>query len=373
MTPPSRNGMEAEINRAFQERVARLQAGLDALAREIAEPLPGHPVSDSLPDPDAPVPEPGFLSSSVRNLSDCQDQISLLDRLLESAARFFPRACLFVVRDDKAFGWSSVGLPETKEGDPAKGLSASLEPGSILGEAVSLRQPVRQDVSRADLSFLPPPLPGTRFPRRALAAPLVIRERVAALLYADDGGDGRPDSDFDSAEILAQVAALAATNLALRSHPETSTVEAEVTVQLPAQSTAEPAPWAVPASPAEPGAAPVDPLEEDLDLGLSAPALPEPAGSPEIAPDEMALHEDARRFARLLVSEILLYNEDQVIRGRAQRDIYDRLKEEIDRSRQAYAQRVPRSVSSRVDYLHQEMVRALAAGDPTALGLSPEA
>ena len=169
MTLPSRNGMESEINRVFQERVARLQAGLDALAREIAEPLPGHPTAEPPPDSDAPIPEAGFLSSSVRNLADCQDQISLLDRLLESAARFFPRACLFVVREDQAFGWSSVGLPETKEGDPAKGMTASLDPGSILGDAVSLRQPVRQDVSQADLSFLPPPLPGTRFPRKALA------------------------------------------------------------------------------------------------------------------------------------------------------------------------------------------------------------
>ncbi|HUF78792.1 MAG TPA: hypothetical protein VMR44_07750, partial [Thermoanaerobaculia bacterium] len=56
--------------------------------------------------------------------------------------------------------------------------------------------------------------------------------------------------------------------------------------------------------------------------------------------DTEASHEEARRLARLLVSEIQLYNQDQVDEGRRNRDIYERLKDDIDRSRQLYEDRV---------------------------------
>ena len=40
----------------------------------------------------------------------------------------------------------------------------------------------------------------------------------------------------------------------------------------------------------------------------------------------------------------------------------------IDRSRQAYDQRIPRNVSARTDYFKEEMIRTLAGGDTMALG-----
>ena len=82
-----------------------------------------------------------------------------------------------------------------------------------------------------------------------------------------------------------------------------------------------------------------------------------------------ALHEEARRLARLLVSEIKLYNEDQVEEGRHNRDIYHRLKDDIDRSRQIYEERVHESVRGTTDYFQQELIRSLAGGDPRALGI----
>ena len=87
------------------------------------------------------------------------------------------------------------------------------------------------------------------------------------------------------------------------------------------------------------------------------------------ATGENALHEEARRLARLLVSEIKLYNEEQVEEGRRNRDVYHRLKEDIDRSRQIYEERVHESVRGATDYFQQELVRSLAGGDARALGI----
>ena len=88
-----------------------------------------------------------------------------------------------------------------------------------------------------------------------------------------------------------------------------------------------------------------------------------------VASGDEALHEEARRLARLLVSEIKLYNEEQVEEGRRNRDIYQRLKEDIDRSRQLYDERVHERIRTTTDYFYQELVRNLGGGDSRALGM----
>jgi hypothetical protein len=88
----------------------------------------------------------------------------------------------------------------------------------------------------------------------------------------------------------------------------------------------------------------------------------------EVTEDERRLHNDARRFARLLVSEIKLYNEQKVKEGRESSDLYERLKEAIDRSREMYDKRVQPPVAAKFDYFHYELVNTLAEGDDNKLG-----
>jgi len=92
------------------------------------------------------------------------------------------------------------------------------------------------------------------------------------------------------------------------------------------------------------------------------------ARGPASTGDDQA-HEGARRLARLLVSEIRLYNEEQVEEGRRHNDIYSRLRDDIDRSRQMYEERVDPAVLGTADYFREELVRILAAGDDEALGM----
>ena len=75
----------------------------------------------------------------------------------------------------------------------------------------------------------------------------------------------------------------------------------------------------------------------------------------------------ARRYARLLVSEIKLYHESAVIEGRRDRDLAARLGGEITRARVMYEQRVPPDVRRRADYFRDELVRTLADGDSSLL------
>lgn len=93
------------------------------------------------------------------------------------------------------------------------------------------------------------------------------------------------------------------------------------------------------------------------------------AGFAKPQTDDAKKHDEARRFARLLVSEIKLYNEPKVDQGRKNRDLYQRLKEDIDRSRQMYDERIAEDVRKASNYFYDELVRILADGNAESLGL----
>jgi hypothetical protein len=89
--------------------------------------------------------------------------------------------------------------------------------------------------------------------------------------------------------------------------------------------------------------------------------------APSMEGDER--RDEARRFARLLVSEIKLYNERAVLEGREHGNLYARLKEDIDRSRQMYDDRIPEDIRANSNFFYEELVRVLADGRADALGM----
>jgi hypothetical protein len=147
------------------------------------------------------------------------------------------------------------------------------------------------------------------------------------------------------------------------------------------------APMPQPAAP-QPAAPPPPAPKVEAPKAAPPPAAPKPAAPPVVpaaaAPPGPTVgsaasptaeleeadkrHKDARRLARLLVSEIKLYNENAVNQGRANKDLYTRLKKDIDRSMDVFMQRVPEEVRNHFDYLHDELVRQLAEGDSSKLG-----
>lgn len=137
----------------------------------------------------------------------------------------------------------------------------------------------------------------------------------------------------------------------------------------PAAPAFEAAPFdAAPSEPAAPVAeAPVEekPVVSSARSRLSDRHIDLPV---EVDDDERRFHTDARRFAKLLVSEIKLYNQETVVAGRESGDLYDRLKEAIDRSREMYDNRVLPIVAAKFDYFHYELVNSLAEGHEEKLG-----
>jgi hypothetical protein len=98
--------------------------------------------------------------------------------------------------------------------------------------------------------------------------------------------------------------------------------------------------------------------------GASSVGVPPVETHMPAADDEEAA---ARRYARLLISEIKLYHQDAVEAGRRDRDLFVRLGGEIAHARSLYGERVPAHVRHAADYFRDELVRTLAGGDASLL------
>ncbi len=63
--------------------------------------------------------------------------------------------------------------------------------------------------------------------------------------------------------------------------------------------------------------------------------------------------EKARRFARIIVSDIALYNQDAVAEGLKNGTFYELLKTDVDEGRELYENRVPRVIRAKKDYYQE--------------------
>ena len=80
-------------------------------------------------------------------------------------------------------------------------------------------------------------------------------------------------------------------------------------------------------------------------------------------------HLEAQRMARVQVAEIVLYHSHALQSGRANRDLYQSLKPEIDARRQVFRRRFLENSPAMADYLHRELVKTLANDDAQLLGV----
>jgi len=111
--------------------------------------------------------------------------------------------------------------------------------------------------------------------------------------------------------------------------------------------------------------------ETTVAIPSNSPSIAKPAVSSTtttLGAEEEKAHAEARKIARLLVSGIKLYHEQEIKDGRQNGDIYQRLQKEIDQARETYRRRVPSEVLASPDYFHEELVRILGDNDPSRLG-----
>jgi hypothetical protein len=333
----------SEIQSIIEEVVAEvLDTVLPRLRAEIARrvteelellnPAPGSSPTD-------------LLSVAVAAVQEGNSQSEILRHLLEGAARFAGRVALFVVKGGAVNGWQGIGF---EDNDAIRNVSLESS-GGLAAQAAQGRMVAVGPVAEFDPGF--ENLVRTPAQNNCMVLPLVVRDKVAALIYADGGLTTSGGMDASAMMALTRFAALWLEVCALRkSGAAAPLVEETQTSYAAATNVATAAASSVPSS---------------FPAGV-------PVSSPGFSPDgdESDQHKKARRFAKLLVEEIKLYNQLKVAEGRQNRDLYDRLREEIEKSRATYEKRYGDSPVSSADFFNQELVRILADSDVTLMGVS---
>ena len=379
-------GLRAELTRAHEE-ASRMLAG--ALAK-FAGPLPEMVSAESVPEPAAAAPAPvsaaapeagrADLRKAIRSIDEATNQVEVLRAFLSVCRESADRVLLLVQKGDALAVWKAEGFDTSAE---AFLRSTTLTPSSdpaveaaMAGHPLLL--PARARISRALAA-------GDA--RAGVLIPIVVREKTSALLYADSAG-GAHGLDHENLALYCAIVGYAIDRLATRKLSLTPALQPFESWEGTGESTspaAEELPAPAPASlgtapeiaPAEIAPPPqkrkIDP-SESTGGAYRPPAGVSSGGASRILRGPLASadddpHEEARRIARLLVSDIRLYNEASLDEGRKHGDIYERLREDIERARQTYNERVPDSLRQSTNYFHEELVRSLADGRPEILGI----
>ncbi len=354
--------IERAVAHALDQQLPRLQAEL--VDRVLAE----------LPQSEAPETPAGSangtqpLVQAVASIHVGTTQKEILRALLDAAAGYATRIALFVVKAGSAHGWQARGFGDE---EVVKDFPLPVTSGPVA-HAYQNRIAAPANIAEMDGGFL------QRFGgpenEQILVLPLVLKDKVAALLYADGGANGMLDASSLELLVMATSAWLEVTSLRKQAHKEVvEGAAAMAPVPVPAPSTFSD-PFAAHApkhiEPREP-----EPVAEVVEVGAHA-AASAAASAPATAADPFAAmsaedadtHRKAQRFARLLVDEIKLYNQAKVAEGRRNKDLYGRLKDDIEKSRATYQKRYGSTAAASEDYFQKEVVRSLAEDDLSVMG-----
>ena len=428
-----REAVDSQLKAALQSVQADLNAVtfLPQIKKSIGELEPEAAPIAIEPPASAGTGDTTRLKQAIRGVEGGKSQVDVLNGLLEQALTFGSRAALLILRGETFSGWKGLGFSahggndeNVKRFNAAPGLLPELDnvlrneqvvvwDGANLAtrlgvgnssKAVLIPMVIKDKVAAAvyvdateeDLSKLDvASLQILVFATGLLIDTLAIRKKIPSpsLTEASETGsetmmaappiDFAPEPPPPPRPAPPPPPAPAPPPPRPAPAPAPAAAPTSATVAIPAMSfTPQPAAPA-PAPPPRPAAAPPAPRPAAPAAGASALTGDErpstqyipPAGvgrgasSAQPATEESKKHDDARRFARLLVSEIKLYNEAKVDQGRKNKDLYERLKEDIDRSRQMYDERIGEDVRKGSNYFYDELVRILADGDAGVLGL----
>jgi hypothetical protein len=259
------------------------------------------------------------LARWTRAVARADSPAKVFKTLLEASRAAVPRASVFLVRRGAAHGWGSIGY-STDEAQAQRAFRATLDHGwlgEVAREAES--RPCPRPAETNDPDF------GQAAATDAVACVIAIDGNPIALMVGERKADESPWLPEGLALLVGVAALRLEVNLAGRRAAATGTETASRTPAAAAAETRE----------AEP---------------------------PEV--------EVARRYARLVATDIRLYNEEAVMLGRRNGDLAERLGEHIDRGKETFVRRHGDLGPAGIELLREAYVQVLAAGDAALIPAS---
>ena len=389
--------LKSELNQIRGDVQAQLKEVQDSIGQKLTQPE-----SKEL----SPLLDLAHVNEVVQKLALGETREQILEVYLRETQERVNRAILFLEKEGRYVPWKGIGFSS----ESIELVAAEETEDPIIRAASQKKIICRSEAVGEAFPWLKEAGP---LPQVVICIPLVFGDYVPAVFY----GDSFQSISVDPLELLTHLAVLVLKNHSLQNQiphqpsesSEGTAEDLEKTVEemaslTPAQSQQE-APQ-LPRTEEEkekPVVSSVDPgraqseeageeeerkseeeaevtgLREMISMMASVTPTqfqpgPESLGESSEAPEGTAEekkrhHNEAWRLARRLVNEIKLLNAEEVAAGRQSKDLYKRLRNKIDGGRHEYERKVHPSVGEQFDYFHREMVRMLADGDETLLGL----
>jgi len=267
------------------------------------------------------------VNQAARRLHQAETLEQWRSALLDGAMPFSQVAMVFRVAGKSA-------VLETARGVDVAEFEVELQSAPALENAVESKDTVVAVRTSSEFSETIANLIPDTMGAKVYLFPIVVDSKVVAILYTEPG---EAPLEPSALELLATVAGLA---LSLRRAASAENKAAAGLVGIN-----------------QPASAPVDPAKSLVNLMAS------------LSREEQELHGRAQRFARVQVAEMRLYKSNLVKAGRENAALYPALRADIDSARETYqSQFLSDSTKSMYDYLHLELVTALASNDESLLG-----
>ncbi|HET9410008.1 MAG TPA: hypothetical protein VFO39_22415 [Candidatus Sulfotelmatobacter sp.] len=354
-----RAAVQHAVERVLADQLPRLQ---EDLVQRVLESLPASGVSGSGGNAAGGA---GNLVHDVASIHQGTTQKEILRALLDRGGAHCARIALFVVKAGSAVGWQGRGF-ENDEAVKDFPLDMGANP---VSHAYHNRVAAPANSAEMDRHFVEQF--GAPSNEQVLMLPLVLKDKVAALVYADGGNTGSLDAASLELLVVTTSAWLEVVSLRKQSQREGGEAPGVPAPVQAASSFSDPFAGHAPKHVAPPAPEPaVEVVEVGARAAAASAAAPAAASDPfaALSPEDAETHRKAQRFARLLVDEIKLYNQAKVSEGRRNRDLYDRLKEDIEKSRTTYQKRYGSTAAASGDYFQKEVVRSLAEDDLSVMG-----
>ena len=359
--------VERAVARVLANRLPQLQADL---VQHVLEALPAPASEPSKPETGA---DASNLLQSLASVHTGTTQKEILRALLDGGSSQCARIALFVVKAGAATGWQGRGF---NDDESVKDFALDMNAGPVA-HAYQNRAATPGNIAEMGGRFVEHF--GGPSNEQVLVLPLLLKDKVAALLYADGGASGALDSASLELLVMATGAWLEVVSLRKQALKEGAVETARPTAAaVPVQTVSSFSdPFAghapkhsVDSAVAEPAAEVVEVPAAHAASASAAASAPAAATDPfaGLSPADADTHRKAQRFARLLVDEIKLYNQAKVAEGRRKKDLYDRLKADIEKSRSTYQKRYGNTVAASGEYFQSELVRSLAEDDLSIMG-----
>ena len=295
------------------------------------------------------------LQKAVARIQAGTTQKEILRALLDNTVLYCGRAALFVVKNGTATGWQGTAFSNN---DAIKDFALDMSSG-IGARVVQSRTAESGNASDFDQRFTSKF--GSPADGKLALLPLLLKDKVSALVYADGGAHA---GTLDAAALDVLVRATSAWLEVISQRKQAQKDGTPETEMHSAPSANDP--FAAHA-PFHTGKAQHVP-EAAMSAAAAAGGWSAGVIAPGLSEEDAEIHRKAQRFARLLMDEIKLYNQAKVADGRKHKDIFDRLKEDIEKSRATYQKRYGNTSAASGDYFNQELIRSLAEDDVSLLG-----